>query len=335
MTNKIVTTVLVVIICVLAVWLYETDRKLRSTTGTYDAVLSEHAAAIADTARTSDAREARLKAAEYSLKEIFLERHEGRLRRIESAINLNFPIGFHDTYGRIEAQCPLMGERAAVILIMGQSNAANTGGGDLHTADPRVLNFNVNDGRCYRAVDPLLGTSNEGANFATQMGDALIEAGTYDKVVLVPISEGGSPIEKWLPGGPFDDRITVAVLKLALARMKPTFVLWAHGEAHYFTTAEQIADYRDKIREIVRGLRRRNVDAPFLMALSTICGETLREGVREAITEAVSTELKIFLGPDIDQLGHQYRRDKCHFNAAGLKLQARMWARAVMELDRP
>ena len=52
---------------------------------------------------------------------------------------------------------------AAVILVVGQSNAANEGSGR-YPAGPGVFNWNLVDGKCYRAADPLLGASGtEGA----------------------------------------------------------------------------------------------------------------------------------------------------------------------------
>src|SRR5262245_57049190 len=75
--------------------------------------------------------------------------------------------------------------RPLVIVTLGQSNAANTGQG-LHTPKHRVDNFNLYDGKCYKAVEPLLGPSGQGGNFATRLADLLIERRLADRVVLAP-----------------------------------------------------------------------------------------------------------------------------------------------------
>ena len=58
--------------------------------------------------------------------------------------------------GKIEVQCPKQTQRTAVLLIAGQSNAANSAAQRHETRHPdRVLNFM--GGRCYVAASPLLG----------------------------------------------------------------------------------------------------------------------------------------------------------------------------------
>ena len=60
--------------------------------------------------------------------------------------------------GKIEIQCPEQTRGTAVILIAGQSNAANSGAQRHSTRYPdRVLNFM--GGRCYVAASPLLGST--------------------------------------------------------------------------------------------------------------------------------------------------------------------------------
>jgi hypothetical protein len=94
----------------------------------------------------------------------------------------------------------VMRGRTAVMLTLGQSNAANSGDTP-YVPRQRVFNFNIFDGHCYVARDPLLGTTEHRGNFAGRMADALIERGVFDGVVLVPIAVGGSRIEEWTTGG--------------------------------------------------------------------------------------------------------------------------------------
>ena len=57
-----------------------------------------------------------------------------------------------------------------VLLILGQSNAANYG--DVKFTPPSsVGNFNIYDGKCYRAEDPLLGASFDGGSFGSRLAD--------------------------------------------------------------------------------------------------------------------------------------------------------------------
>ncbi len=60
--------------------------------------------------------------------------------------------------GKIEVPCPKQTQRTAVLLIAGQSNAANSAAQRHETRHPdRVLNFM--GGRCYVAASPLLGST--------------------------------------------------------------------------------------------------------------------------------------------------------------------------------
>jgi hypothetical protein len=54
--------------------------------------------------------------------------------------------------GNIEITCPIQDAKTAVLLLVGQSNAANYQGQRHQSADDRVVNFV--DGRCYRAASP-------------------------------------------------------------------------------------------------------------------------------------------------------------------------------------
>ena len=44
----------------------------------------------------------------------------------------------------------------------------------------------------FAAADPLLGTDGIGGSFATRLGDMLIQAGRYDRVIFVPLRGGAS-----------------------------------------------------------------------------------------------------------------------------------------------
>src|SRR5262245_31304191 len=92
--------------------------------------------------------------------------------------------------------------RPLVIVTLGQSNAANHGQG-LYTPKHRVDNFNLYDGKCYKAVEPLLGPSGQGGNFATRLADMLIERRLADRVVVAPMAMGGTTVEQWAYEGVF------------------------------------------------------------------------------------------------------------------------------------
>jgi hypothetical protein len=75
--------------------------------------------------------------------------------------------------GKTEAPCPKQTQRTAVLLIAGQSNAANNAAQRHETRHPdRVLNFI--SGRCYVAASPLLGSTGYAGEPWTLMADELV-----------------------------------------------------------------------------------------------------------------------------------------------------------------
>ena len=121
--------------------------------------------------------------------------------------------------------------RRLVIVTLGQSNAANHGQG-LYTPKHRVDNFNLYDGKCYKAVEPLLGPSGQGGNFATRLADMLIERQLADRVVIAPIAMGGTTVEQWADEGLFNRRIAASIRRLYDAGLSSDYILWHQGEGN-------------------------------------------------------------------------------------------------------
>jgi|SRR5262245_9335798 len=238
-----------------------------------------------------------------------------------------------DTSGKVPAACRKAdGKKTLTIVTLGQSNAANTGAGRF-AAKRDVLNFNLYDGQCYLAADPLLGTSNTDGNFATRLGDILVSRGIAERIILAPIAMGGSTVELWAHEGVFNRRIRVLIRRLYDAGLTPDYVLWHQGEANPGTGDIGGRQYRKNLLEVVQTFRQYGISAPFFIALATRCGaprdnpEVIRSGQRGAVNSQIGT----FLGPDTDLIGSDYRYDACHMNERGLELHAKAWADVIAD----
>ncbi|HEY7229030.1 MAG TPA: sialate O-acetylesterase [Pseudolabrys sp.] len=242
----------------------------------------------------------------------------------------------HDTAGRKQTTAAIDGDRSrtAVIIILGQSNAANHGSGR-YVAKHRVDNFNIYDGKCYRAEDPLLGASGDGGNFATRLGDKIIEDGLFDRVILAPIGMGGTTVEQWADEGMFNRRIPVLIRRLYDAGLSADFILWHQGEGNAGMGDRDGRQYRKNLLEVVETFRRYGVTAPFLVALATLCGEPHpnAQNIRAGQKGAVDPSASIYQGPDTDIIGVDYRWDKCHFDELGLSLAAALWLEVIAEFQ--
>jgi hypothetical protein len=213
-------------------------------------------------------------------------------------------------------------------VTLGQSNAANSGQG-LYAPKHRVDNFNLYDGKCYNAVEPLLGPTGQGGNFATRLADMLIERRLADRVVLAPIAMGGTTVEQWAIEGLFNRRIAASIRRLYDAGLTPDFILWHQGEGNAARGDVNGRQYRKNLLEVVASFRSYSINAPFFVALATRCGEAVHPNavnVREGQRTTTIGQLGIFAGPDTDLIGTEHRYDACHMSESGLILHATAWA---------
>ena len=247
--------------------------------------------------------------------------------------------GFQDTTGRTEVSCQAyMGERSAVLMTFGQSNSANAGDDKYIPLGP-VANFNIHDGKCYEAEDPLLGPDAEGGAVWGVLADKLIAQGHYDNVMIVPFGIGGSAISQWQADGRFHDILRLALDRTATSNIAPTHVLWHQGESDAGAgTSER--DYFNMFDALVGHIRSGGVTAPVYPAVATHCalaigGESEPAPGAEAVRTAQARLVElpgVFAGPDTDQIqGPLYRHDNCHFNAKGMQAHADAWLSALTD----
>jgi hypothetical protein len=240
---------------------------------------------------------------------------------------------FNDTGDRVRVGATEVARgRTAVILIFGQSNGANSGDAP-YVPRHRVINFNLFDGHCYVAKDPLLGTTERRGNFASRMADMLIEQSLFDTVVLAPISVGGSRIEEWTTGGARHRRLQIAIKRAADSGLNVTHVLWHQGESNAGVDAD--ADlYIGCFLNIHEALRSYGVNVPIYVAQATICNSPPNETIRSAQRAVVDPVLGIFAGSDTDMIGPSERYDGCHMAESGLIRHAQLWIEALKAAPR-
>lgn len=228
---------------------------------------------------------------------------------------------------RVERPCAPVAGKTAIIVVHGQSNAGNYGS-TRHTAREAVDNFDPATGKCFAAADPLLGADGIGGSFATRLGDILIQAGRFDRVIIVPIAMGSSTISSL--NNERAALIANALPKLKAAGLTPTHILFQQGEqdATLTTSAEQ---YVSQLHQLVMRFRSAGFDAPFYLSRSTKCdaaGPKNISAVRAGQLSAINEALNIRQGPDTDTIGNDGRNpvDGCHMNEIGTLANAALWA---------
>jgi len=181
---------------------------------------------------------------------------------------------FFDTRGRVQVDLDQFRHtpRTAVLLAWGQSNIANecdpTG---CIEPNPNVFNFNLFDGQCYRAQEPLLGPTGNRSNLLPRLANLLIARGCYNQVLLIPIGHGGSFVGEWLPDGRVGPRLTEVLQQLKKTNISVTHGLWQQGESEAAATQPDGESWMRDFAAMVRHSRQLGLTAPIYVAQCTVC----------------------------------------------------------------
>ncbi len=237
-----------------------------------------------------------------------------------------------DTYGRLTGYpgkkavaCPTQDRKTAVFLLIGQSNTGNHAEQKHASAfGAKVLNYF--DGKCYVAESPLLGTTGSSGESWTLLGNKLVAAGSFGKVILVPAGISGTPISRWQKGGDLNEML-MGVLAATRKRYRFTHILWHQGEVDFIIkTGED--DYKRMFGSLLASIREQGIDAPMFVSVATKCAPEWNADNPTARAQKAlpSLEQKVYSGVDTDDLvGDADRYDTCHFGASGQEKFAKAW----------
>lgn len=242
----------------------------------------------------------------------------------------------YDSLGRLafhpykqQVACPVQSKRTGVLLILGQSNAANYGQKRFTTRyRDRVVNYFAD--RCYVASSPLLGGAGQLGEYITPLADELVSKGVYENVVII-VAAVGSPISRWQRDGDINE-VLIALLKSVQAKYRVTDVIWHQGatDTNQKTTTKV---YVASFRSLISTLSELQVTAPVFMGIETrgcqATSWTEANPVAIGHSQLIDNE-KIFLGANTDRLVElKDRYDTCHFNETGQLRTAQAFADSI------
>jgi hypothetical protein len=230
--------------------------------------------------------------------------------------------------------CPKQTNRTAVLLTLGQSNAANYGGQRFASEHgDKIVNFF--DGQCYVAASPLLGSTGTKGEYWTELGNHLIESGKFDTVVIAPVAYSGTAVERWARGGNLNAVLVGALGKIKSHGYAITHVLWDQGELDYVLGTSEDA-YRERLLSMIDTLRGAGAPAPVYVSIASKCLEPSNGGTRRhsADNPVVRAQLALSSGEGNIRRGVNTdalldgldRYDDCHIGGVGAKKVARAWA---------
>jgi hypothetical protein len=168
--------------------------------------------------------------------------------------------------GKTEIPCPSQDATSAVLLVLGQSNAANYQGQRYQSADESVINFS--EGHCYIASSPLLGADGRFGESWTLLGTKLVRSGLHTKVILIPAAVGSSSVDRWAAGGDLN-RMLLSVIRAAKSQYTITDVLWHQGATDFSLHTPQ-ESYRLSLKSLIDTVRAEGVTAPFFISRSSL-----------------------------------------------------------------
>lgn len=214
--------------------------------------------------------------------------------------------------------CPDPAE-SLVIVTGGQSNAANSVTTD-YASDPADRVYAWFDGKCYVARDPMPGATGwQGslwADFGVEMGRAVERP-----IVLVNGAISATQFADWLdPRSGYLKALETNVTQAQEFGFEPRLVLWHQGETDARTKfdpnvlKQQIADLTGEL------LQTMPESQLYLFRTSKCIGDGREKGVpavREVQTRVAQENDRMIVGMNTDELGDDYRWDRCHFNSLG------------------
>jgi Carbohydrate esterase, sialic acid-specific acetylesterase len=227
--------------------------------------------------------------------------------------------------GKQEIPCPRQTPKTRVLLIAGQSNAANSGG-QRYQGSQGVINFF--DGKCYQAASPLLGSTGIAGDSWTLLGNKLIEHSDADHVILIATAMSGTSITKWEAGGDLNPML-MSVIADATKAYHITDVLWHQGEWDVGSLTKD--QYREKFLSLLSTIRGAGVTAPVYVSIATRCELTdipwvADNEISSAQKSLPNAGLNIRQGVDTDAIVKKFDRvDDCHFAESGQEKMANEW----------
>lgn len=228
-------------------------------------------------------------------------------------------------------------KNSTVIFTLGQSNSANYGQRQyLYTAKHQVYNYF--NGELFKAKDPLLGATGQGASVWGILGDKLIEAELAESVTFVPIGIGSVTVGAWAEGGRHRALLEKTLDELVAKGIHIDYVCWHQGESDNIRNTST-HEYMQQFLSVREAFRSRGIEAPIVVAVASYHPLCLAEDhgcsddIRDAQIRLAKEYKDIYRGPDTDKLNKLYQRaDGIHFSYLGQQEHAALWLKCLRKL---
>jgi len=247
--------------------------------------------------------------------------------------------GYYDISDKEEVNYKTLDKnRTMVLLVYGQGNAAN--GGEVKYR-PKHNVLNAYKGKCYKAIDPLLGATDNKGTVWSRLADKIIESGVYENVIIKTIAVGGTPIVCWTVNGMgigykgrlfgnYHSKILEAHEEMNAMDIPITHILWHQGESDTINKTTKI-EYKESFLDMLNNMRKHGIEAPIYVAQASRYGKKTSEDVVQAQVELSLECENVFAGPNTDIIDSFDDRteDGQRFSELGLEKHASGWLKAL------
>lgn len=234
-----------------------------------------------------------------------------------------------DEKSRISCQA-LRDAKPLVILILGQSNAANHG--EFGRGEPRYL---IHGESCFLTDAPFPGATGKGGSIWAYLPGNLVVQGRTRPLAISIVAVDATTIAEWTTEqGPLWQALTNQLRALATLGLVPSLIVWQQGEADAKQGTNGLV-YADGLRKLADHPEIRLSGAHIAVAQSTICRSPRSWALNAAVVDLVARDPRFVGGADTDMLNEsRFRIDGCHFSQEGLSEAAILWTRTfVSELS--
>ncbi|MBX4941185.1 sialate O-acetylesterase [Rhizobium binae] len=238
-----------------------------------------------------------------------------------------------DLSDRVEVERGDIGDRTAVIVVIGQSLSVNSVPSPYVPVNANIDQLNIWDGKIYRAKDPLLGINGgkPGGTWLLRMADKLISDGHYDRVILVPMGVGNTRVGQWSDPNlePYlFRRINTVGLRMRDAGLPCTAIMWGQGESDTAANTSQ-SSYADSLQKVIAEFNRAIPGCPVLVAQEAYYYGNTSPAILAAQAGVVNNST-VFAGENVELIGPSGRYDNTHLNETGAEQRASLAVAALM-----
>lgn len=216
--------------------------------------------------------------------------------------------------------CPKSAE-VEVIVAIGQSNAANTGGHRFQNSDKKILNFF--NGQCFIASDPMLGATENRGSLWIPFAQSYKQEKT---ILLVTFAMGATRVDQWLDPADLATHFDQNMAQLDAAGFVPDVFIWVQGESDIST---KVSDYTHNLKSFLAAIKSKYQNSKIAISGSSYCGGHQSKALRSAQRKVARKLDLIWLGSTDAFNQSQYRYDDCHLSQQGLEKVAKQFSQVL------